>query len=155
MLQKPRMARIYRRSLSAGHSTMPEISLTPLIDTALVLLVIFMVTTPMMHNALKLTLPKGHTNDTTDTVQQNTPVTVSITNTGTLFVQDQQVTQDTLVAVLRQKLGDSTSGSSVPVSVPVYVYGDENISYAAFMQVIDSIKYGAGVDDVVLATGKA
>jgi biopolymer transport protein ExbD len=152
MLQKPSITRIYRCSIGAGHSgAMPEISLTPLIDTALVLLVIFMITTPMMHNALKLTLPKGHTNDTIDSVQNTTPVTVSITNTGTLFVQDQQVAQAELASVVRQKLSAHATGSSVPV----YVYGDENISYATFMQVIDSIKYGAGVDDVVLATGKA
>lgn len=152
MLQKPSMARIYRRSIGAGHnSTMPEISLTPLIDTALVLLVIFMITTPMMHNTLKLTLPKANTNDTVDNAQNTTLVTVSITNTGTVFVQDQEVPQAELASVLRQKLSDNATGASVPV----YVYGDETISYATLMQVIDSIKYGAGVDDVVLATGKA
>jgi len=128
---------------------MPEISLTPLIDTTLVLLVIFMITTPMMHNALKLTLPKGQTNDT---VQNSIPVTVSITSTGDIFVQDQLVTHADLASVLRQKLGDTKAQDT---SVPVYVYGDESISYATLMQVIDNIKYGAGVDDVILATGKA
>ena len=39
--------------------TLPEISLTPLIDTALVLLVIFMVATPMMRNAIHIDLPEG------------------------------------------------------------------------------------------------
>ena len=36
-----------------------DIPLTPLIDTALTLLIIFMVTTPMMQNAIKVTLPEG------------------------------------------------------------------------------------------------
>ena len=40
-----------------------EISLTPLIDTALTLLIIFMVTTPMMHNAIKVNLPQGKSNE--------------------------------------------------------------------------------------------
>jgi biopolymer transport protein ExbD len=145
MLRRPNIASMHRRSVIIGHGSMPEISLTPLIDTALVLLVIFMITTPMMHNALKLTLPKGHTNDT---AQSYIPVTVSITDTGALFVLDQPVTHAELASVLQQKLGDTKS----PV---VYVYGDESITYATLMQVIDTIKYGAGVDDVILATGKA
>ena len=45
-----------RRRTSARE---PEITLTPLIDTALTLLIIFMVTTPMIHNAIKVNLPRG------------------------------------------------------------------------------------------------
>ena len=142
MIPRQRLRKI---SLHASHSAMPEISLTPLIDTALVLLVIFMITTPMMHNALKLTLPKGQVNDT---VQAPVPITVSITQADELFVDDQLVSQAELVQVLQQKIGDMKAQ-------PVYVYGDESISYAKLMQVLDSIKYIAGVDDVILATSKA
>ena len=41
----------------------PEISLTPLIDTALTLLVIFMITAPMIHNGIKVDLPQGNSKE--------------------------------------------------------------------------------------------
>ena len=44
-----------RRRLQA----MNDVSLTPLIDTALTLLIIFMVATPMMRNSIRVTLPSG------------------------------------------------------------------------------------------------
>ena len=50
----------HRRKSRRAAKHMPEISLTPLIDTALVLLVIFMVATPIMKNSLTIDLPKGH-----------------------------------------------------------------------------------------------
>ena len=52
-----RFARRYKRSQATG---IPEITLTPLIDTALTLLVIFMVTSPLINNAIKVDLPKGN-----------------------------------------------------------------------------------------------
>ena len=51
------MARIRKRKTRRFH--MPEISLTPLIDTALTLLVIFMVTAPMIQHGIKVDLPHG------------------------------------------------------------------------------------------------
>ena len=53
------MYRYLRRRRKTG-CLVPEITLTPLIDTALTLLIIFMVTTPMMHNAIKVNLPRGN-----------------------------------------------------------------------------------------------
>ena len=51
------MQSLKRRKKSLAPSL--EITLTPLIDTALTLLIIFMVTTPMIQNSIKIDLPKG------------------------------------------------------------------------------------------------
>src|SRR5437867_27710 len=52
------MAR-YSRRKQRSSTLMQEISLTPLIDMSLTLLIIFMVTAPMLNNAIKVELPKG------------------------------------------------------------------------------------------------
>ena len=52
------MASKFRRRRKAA-TALHDIPLTPLIDTALTLLIIFMVATPMMQNAIKVTLPEG------------------------------------------------------------------------------------------------
>ena len=49
----------YNRRKRRASVLMQEISLTPLIDMALTLLIIFMVTAPMLNNAIKVELPKG------------------------------------------------------------------------------------------------
>ena len=46
-----------KRKKTASHL---DVNLTPLIDMALTLLIIFMVTTPMMQNSIRINLPKGH-----------------------------------------------------------------------------------------------
>ena len=53
------MSRSLRRSRRSSSMGIPEITLTPLIDTALTLLIIFMVTSPMINNGIKVDLPQG------------------------------------------------------------------------------------------------
>ncbi|MBA3954209.1 biopolymer transporter ExbD [Candidatus Dependentiae bacterium] len=123
----------------------PEISLTPLIDTALVLLVIFMVATPMMHNAVKVSLPKGHVQESPGATKED--VTVYIDKDEHVFINGTLTNPQQFVQALEQKLGGTQQR--------VFVNADETISYGALMKVVDAIKYLAGVEDVVLATEKA
>ena len=51
-----------RSSRRRKSNFIPEITLTPLIDTALTLLVIFMITTPIMKNSLKVSSPEVKNN---------------------------------------------------------------------------------------------
>src|SRR3989338_8600603 len=65
--------RLRRGRRSGG---LPEVTLTPLIDTALTLLVIFMITTPMMNNVIKINLPSSSVNEGDSKEQQETIVYV-------------------------------------------------------------------------------
>ena len=47
-----------------------DLSLTPLIDTALTLLIIFMITTPIIQNAIRVSLPKGHQEELIELLKQ-------------------------------------------------------------------------------------
>ena len=48
-----------KKASSAGHSTLTELNITPLLDLVFVLLVIFILTTPQVMNNLEMTLPSG------------------------------------------------------------------------------------------------
>ena len=64
------MARRSFRSRRRQSSQLLDISLTPLVDTALTLLVIFMITTPMIQNAIRVSLPKGQAKEDADNQQE-------------------------------------------------------------------------------------
>ena len=70
---------------------LPEVTLTPLIDTALTLLVIFMITTPMMNNVIKINLPSSSVNEGDSKDQQET--IVYIDKQGKLYLNGNKNTR--------------------------------------------------------------
>lgn len=70
---------------------MAEINMVPLIDVVLVLLVIFIVTAPLLTNAVKLDLPKATSNAD---IQKPDKVEFAIDGTGALFWNGQRLTRE-------------------------------------------------------------
>lgn len=125
---------------------MPEISLTPLIDTALVLLVIFMVATPMMQNSLHVDLPSGQMNEGSPLGE--TSLVVTIDAESTLYLQSKPMALDELCRELERLIKDSRENK-------VYVNCDKKVPSGLLVKVIDAMKYIAGVEHVVLPTEKS
>ena len=124
-------------------SRLPEVSLTPLIDTALVLLVIFMVATPIMHNSLAIDLPEGNMKEDADPTVSS--LIVAITAQEKLQFNGRLYKLDTLLKELAKRVKVSKDNR-------VYVNCDRKVSSGMLVKVIDSIKYVAGVEHVVLST---
>lgn len=136
-----------RRSRKRLH-TMPEISLTPLIDTALVLLVIFMVATPIMHNSLAIDLPQGAMKE-----EKGGPSTSALI----VSVDGQQrihLNEDSFgdLAALCQELQKRAKRLQ---ENKVYVQCDQKVPAGMLVKVIDSIKFVAGIEHVILTTERA
>ena len=129
-----------RRALS-----IPEISLTPLIDTALTLLIIFMVTAPMMNNSIKIELPKGSAKEDANTPQE---LIVSINKNGQLFFNGIPTTSDQLIGQIQKNIGKNKERT-------VFVKADQTARYGKVIETLDKIKVIGGVQDVVLATQKS
>lgn len=124
--------------------TVPEITLTPLIDTALTLLIIFMVTTPMIHNnAIKVDLPKGQAQEGGRDQQE---LTVTINQQGKIFFNNKSVTLDALGKTVKEHLAQSSQEKSIWVKI------DANNTCDTLIGVIDRIKVIGGVKDVKVAT---
>lgn len=134
---------MYRRRRERGGSG--EISLTPLIDTALTLLIIFMVTTPMMHNAIKVTLPDGKSHETG---KQQQEFIVYLTSDEQLFFNGIPVTKENLVSTIQNALGKQ-------IARPVFVKADEKVHYGIVMKLVDMLKTVGGIEYVGMATKRA
>lgn len=136
---------ITRRRRRARKS-LPEVSLTPMIDTALVLLVIFMVATPMMHNSLKIDLPEGNMKEEADTSVSTFVVTIS--QGDKLQLNGNTHNLESLLEYLAKKVPTAKDKR-------VFVDCDKRVSSGMLVKVIDSIKYIAGVEHVILSTERA
>lgn len=143
------MPRISRRNARARGQTQATVSLTPLIDTALTLLVIFMVATPMMHRGIKVELPKGHT-DEVKQAQKQQDLVVYVDKKKQLYLNGKAVTQTTLLSELKLLLASRKSGKDETVIVK----GDGDASYDAILSVVDTLKHAGGITYVALATQK-
>ena len=134
-----------RRRYNQRVSVTPEISLTPLIDTVLVLLIVFMITTPIMNNMINIELPSSSTNDEKFEKETDKSIVVYIDKDQNLFINDVKVQKAEFFDVLEKKL----AGSHERV---VFVKADKSIPYGTVIQVVDDIKYLGGVKYVALAT---
>lgn len=125
--------------------TMSEISLTPLIDTALTLLIIFMVATPVMHNSIKINLPTGTAREA---VAQTQDLIVYVTKDHQMFFNGVPVNDQNLIATIQNALkpGDAR---------PVFVKGDTDAVYGKIVEVVNRIKTVGGIEYVALATKKS
>lgn len=124
-----------------------EISLTPLIDTVLVLLIIFMVTMPIIQNTIQVELPTSSTND--DTLSTQGPVTVYLDKAQNLFIDEESANAVDFLKTLEKKLAARGEAEQV-----VLVKADRSVSYGEVVRLVDDIKYLGGVRYVALATEK-
>jgi biopolymer transport protein ExbD len=115
-----------------GHSTMAEINVTPLLDLAFVLLIIFIITTPLLENNIPLKLPVGSEHDS-GTVDPKSVRTVSIDQGGRVYLNDQPVE----LPVLQQEL--TAFGQETPEAA-VVVRADKSLRYQQVMDVIDAVR---------------
>ena len=133
------MARRNRKK-RARRFTLPEVSLTPLIDTALTLLVIFMITAPMVQNGIHVKLPQGNSKEVGN--QQELVVTMS--KDEKLFFNSYPILRRDLAETIKKAM-DGREDS------PVYVRADESIAYGRVISVVDELKE-AGVRSVAMST---
>ena len=79
-------------------TTLSEINITPLLDLAFVLLIIFMITTPLLENSMNLVIPSSSA--TTPPITSSQVQTISIDRTETIRFNNQIVDPETLSARL-------------------------------------------------------
>lgn len=123
-----------------------EINMTPLIDVLLVLLIIFMVITPLTPKGLETLVPQPPPPGTPPSKADDRTVVIIIERNGAMKIN----TEDTTEANLGPRLEEIFKTRAERV---VFVKGDPDIEYQFVARAIDTAK-GVGIDKVGLMTAK-
>lgn len=106
-----------------------EINMTPLVDVMLVLLVIFLVTAPMLNNAIKLDLPS----EVASQVNQQIVITISVTPDGKYFINEEEVSPSELKIRLKILAQDNPKQQ-------IHLRADTNVSYGKVSYVLANLQ---------------
>jgi len=123
-----------------------DINVTPLVDVMLVLLIIFMVITPMLQKGHQVDLVKARNYRQMPDDDKEDSVEVAITRDGKLFLKTTPITLDEITP----KVKDLISGR---LDKTVYIRSDARAKYGDVVKVVDSVR-AAGVDSLGLLTSK-
>ena len=114
--------------MGSGGGPMAEINVTPLIDVVLVLLVVFMVITPMLSSGLPVDLPKATTTVTVNDAGQH--IVISITEDGKWAVEQDDADADTLIDMVNAKYRENPERS-------ILIKADYRLEYGQVRELMD------------------
>jgi biopolymer transport protein TolR len=131
-----------------GKKVNSNINVTPMVDVMLVLLIIFMVITPMLNNKVVVDLPKVAAAVIMEDANKEDAITVAVTRDGKTFLGGDQVTKEDLTAKVSDLLAKKTDATA---DKSVYLRADIRSSYGVVMDTIDAVR-AAGVSQLNLLT---
>lgn len=137
---KPRARRGRRRG--RHRAMMAEINITPFVDVMLVLLIIFMVAAPLMTVGVPVQLPE--TAATPLPAVEEEPLTVSLTEEGTITLMTTEIARDDLIPRLRAVAAERSDNK-------IFLRADGRVPYAQVAQIMGALN-AAGFNDIGLVT---
>jgi biopolymer transport protein TolR len=127
-----------------GANVNSDINVTPMVDVMLVLLIIFLVVTPMLQKGQSVTLAKVNNPTPMQDADREDALMVTIVRNGDVFFGNDKVAVDSLTGKLKDRLTNRTDKR-------VYVKADARAHFGSVVQVVDAVR-AAGVDDLGLLT---
>jgi len=131
-----------RYSQRQSLSTLSEINVTPLLDLAFVLLIIFIITTPLLESSMNLVIPSSSA--TNPPINKSQVQTVSIDRAGTIRFNNQLVDSETLTARLIQL-------KQTNPDVAIVIRPDRDLPVQKLIGLMDAVQR-AGITKVGIAT---
>lgn len=129
-------------NLSKKKGPISEINVTPFVDVMLVLLVIFMISTPLMFSGIKLDLPK--TKKVNNIKLAENQVILSITNAREFFIGDDKFLEGEIFSVIMDRFLKNKTDT-------LYLRADYSLDYGVVAKIISLLKR-AGVSKIALVT---
>jgi biopolymer transport protein ExbD/biopolymer transport protein TolR len=121
-----------------------DINVTPMVDVMLVLLIIFMVITPMLQKGVSVEMARTDNPVQMPDADKEDSLLVAVMRDGTIFFGQDKVTADQLTAKVQDRLANKTDKR-------VFVKADARVKYGAVVEVVDNVR-SAGVDQLGLLT---
>jgi len=129
---------------NAEDEVLAEINVTPLVDVMLVLLIIFMIAAPMLHQGVEVALPRADAANLPMRVED--PLVVSVDRDGNVYLQETRIATEDLVERLTDQIKARGNDS-------VFLKGDRDVPYGRIIEVLDVLHRG-GIVHVGMVTEK-
>jgi len=123
-----------------------DINVTPLVDVMLVLLIIFMITAPMLHQGMEVQLPTMQSASEIP-IRVDDPLVLTLKKDGLVYLRNQAVHPTLLVDRIKTLLAGRKDDQ-------VFVKGDRDVSYGSFIEVIGLLNAG-GIEHIGLVAEPA
>ena len=132
----------FQRQKGDEFDHLADINVTPLVDVILVLLIIFMVTAPMLHQGVSVALPKTATTNLPATMED--PVVLSITKDGLYYINETPVARGLLRDRLERFLGSRRDRI-------ILLKADRALSYGTVIETFDLLNR-MGIENIGAVT---
>lgn len=126
-----------------GKGAIADINVTPLVDVVLVLLIIFMVVTPMLSAGVDVKLPKAKT--ATEEKDMGDHFVVSVKGDGSVYVDRDKTTLESIAQLVKERRANR----------PIVIKGDQSATWKQVRDAMDAIHKDVDLTDtLLLATEK-
>lgn len=113
-----------------------EINVTPMVDVMLVLLIIFMIVTPLLQQGVSVNLPRDMVSPDEDPeIAKETAVVVAIPDNSNFYVGKEQFPLDALGDVIKRRMEGKTPDKRI-----VYIKSGVDVDYGRVVQAIETIR---------------
>jgi biopolymer transport protein TolR len=113
-----------------------EINVTPMVDVMLVLLIIFMIVTPLLQQGVSVNLPRDMISpDQDDDIAKDTSVIIAIPDNSNFYIGKEQFPLDALVDKVKKLMENKTPDKRI-----VYIKSGVDVDYGRVVQAIDTIR---------------
>jgi biopolymer transport protein TolR len=127
-----------------GAKVNSNINVTPMVDVMLVLLIIFMVITPMLQKGVTVDLAKVNNPQQMPDADKEDALIVAVMRNGDVFFGNDRIPADQLTNKIKDRITNK-------VNKTVFLRADARAKYKAVVDVVDNVR-AAGVDDLGLLT---
>jgi len=123
-----------------------DINVTPMVDVMLVLLIIFMVITPMLQHGTSVNMARAYNTRDMQDADKEDAVLLAITKDGKIFLQSDRIEPNQITTTVKDRIADKLDKT-------VYVKSDREAKYGVVVTVVDNVR-AAGVDSLGLLAEK-
>ena len=127
-----------------GAKVNSDINVTPMVDVMLVLLIIFMVVTPMLQKGVSVDLAKVNNPEQMPDADKEDALLVAVMRNGDVFFGNDKIPADQLTGKIKDRIANK-------VDKRVYIRADARAKFGRVVEVVDNIR-AAGVDQLGLLT---
>ena len=124
-----------------------DINVTPMADIMLVLLIIFMITTPLLQTGITVNLPKAKNPLDAPEADSKEAIVLALNRDGRMYLAKSPITEDDL----KQKLASKFSGGEI--NKTIYLKADTAVAYGRVVQIVNLVR-SSGVERIGLMTEK-